>query len=110
MLAENNAALDYFMHYEEEEYPLGKKKQVDKDNQKDLVAKSFDNKSLKDMLSGNISQDELLTSELSWSSRGVRFNEREFPADKLVLDIKYHHPGFQIYNPFIHLIINWIIY
>ena len=93
MLAENDDASDYFMHQEEEEYPLGNKKQNVKKDYRDLVGESSDNKRVKKMLLGHTLQDRLLESELSSSLREMRFSEQEFPAYTPISDIKYNHLG-----------------
>ena len=49
ILVENNTASDYSIYHKEEEYPLGNERQDGKDNQRDLVAKSSDNKRLKNL-------------------------------------------------------------
>lgn len=44
-------------------------------DQKDLVGKSSDNESVRNMLSRQILQDRFLTSELSSFSREIKFGE-----------------------------------
>lgn len=51
MLAKDDNASDSFMHYNEEEYLLGNKKQDLEEDQIDLVDKSLDNQSVKNILS-----------------------------------------------------------
>lgn len=63
------------MYHKEEEYSLDNKKQNIEDDQRDLVGKHADNKSIRNMLFGRTSQNGLLVSELSLSLRGVRFSE-----------------------------------
>lgn len=100
MLAENNDALNYSIHYKEEKYPLGNKTSDDEEDQKNLLDKSSDNKSVRDMLPRHTPQDGLFASELSSFLREVRFSKQEFPASKPILDIKYHHPGSRNNNIF----------
>ena len=75
MLAEDDDALDYFIYYEEEKYPLGNKKQDVEEDQRHLVGKNLENKSVRDILPGRTLQDELLRSELSSFLREVRYSE-----------------------------------
>lgn len=100
MLAENDNALTYFIHHKEEKYPMNNKGQDIEEDQRDLISKSSDNKSVKNILLIRISQDELLGSELSLSLRKFRFNEKEFPTRTPISDIKYNHPRSQKNNPF----------
>ena len=68
---------------------------------KDLAGKSLDIESrAKNGLSRHTPQAGLLASELSSFLRVIKFSKQEFPADKLISDIKYHHPGSQNNNPF----------
>ena len=48
---------------------------------------------IRDMLSGHTSQDKLFGSMWSLSLKEIRFSEQEFFGDRLVSNIKYHHPG-----------------
>lgn len=100
MLSKDKVVLDYSIDHKEEIYLVGNKKQDSKDNQIGLVAKSSDNKSLRNMLFGRIPQDGLFACQLSSSLREIRFSEQKFPVNKPVLDIKYHHPDFQNNNVF----------
>lgn len=49
-MVEDDNILDYFIYYKEEKYLLGNKKQDIKKNQRDLISKSLDNESIKDIL------------------------------------------------------------
>ena len=53
ILAEDNNAFNYFIYHNEEEYRLGNKKQDVEADQRELVSKKLDNKSIKDMLHGH---------------------------------------------------------
>lgn len=75
MLAEDDNTLDYSIYYKEKEYLLNNKGQENEEDQRDLVSKSLDNESVKNILSGYISQDGLLANKSSLSLREVRFNK-----------------------------------
>ena len=75
ILAEDDNASDYFMHHKEEEYPLGSKKQDIEEDQRNLVGKTSDNESVKDMLLRHTPQNGLLGSESLSSLKKVRFSE-----------------------------------
>ena len=59
MLAEDDNASNYFMYHKEVKYPIGNKKQNVEKDPRDLVGKSLDNESVRDMLPEHISQDGL---------------------------------------------------
>lgn len=91
------------MHYEKEEYLLGNKWQDGKDDHRNKIAKSSDNKRLTNILSRHTLQDGLLANELLSSLRKVRFNKQEFSSGKPISDIKYHHLGSEnnnLFHPF----------
>ena len=50
MLVKDNNALDYFIHHNKKKYPLGNKGPNVKKNQRDLVGKSSNKKSIKNIL------------------------------------------------------------
>lgn len=75
ILVEDNNALDYFIYYDEKKYLLDNKKQDIKKDQKNLINKSSDSKSVKNMLFRHTHQDELLINELSLSLKEVQFNK-----------------------------------
>lgn len=54
MLTKDNYTSDYFIYYNEKKYLLDNKKQDIKKDQKDLIGKSLDSKSVKNMLSRHI--------------------------------------------------------
>ena len=54
MLAADNNTSDYFMHHKEEKYLLDNKGQDIKEDQKDLLDKSSDTESVREMLPGRI--------------------------------------------------------
>lgn len=94
MLAKNNNIFNYSIYHKGEKYPLDNKKPNSKKNQKDLIGKSLDNKSIKNILLEHISQDGFFVSGLFSFWREIRFNEQKFLAIKLILDIKYYYSGF----------------
>lgn len=63
------------MHYNEEEYSLGNKKQDVKKDQRDWVDKSSDSKSIRYILPGHTFQDEFFVSKLSSFLREVWFSK-----------------------------------
>lgn len=68
-----------------------------------LDSKSSDTRNYnKNILSGCISHNWLLESELSSSLRKVRLNDWEFATGILISNIEYNSPRFQIDNPFYH--------
>lgn len=104
ILREDDNVSENFGSYEEEKSLL--KKQVIKEDHRNLVGKSSDIGScIRDILSGHTPQDGLLTSESLSFLREVSFNKQEFPADKPILNMKYHYLDFQNNNPF-HLFNN----
>lgn len=68
-------------------------KQNVKEDQRDSVSKSSDNKSTKNLLLKCTFQDRYLRSKLSLSWKKVRFSKREFFASISISDIKYDHLG-----------------
>ena len=50
MLVEDNVASDYFIYHEKKEYWMGDKGQDVEEDQRDLVSKGSDNKSVKNMI------------------------------------------------------------
>ena len=69
--------------------------------QKNKIVKSWDTGNYaRDRLLERNPQDGLFTSELSSSSRDIKFSEQEFPAIKAISNIKYHHLSFQNNNFF----------
>lgn len=75
ILVEDNNASDYFMYYDEKKYLLDNKKQDIKKDQKNLINKSSDSKSVKNMLFRHTHQNGLLANELSLSLKEVQFNK-----------------------------------
>ena len=69
-----------------------------------LVGKSLDIESrARDGLSRRTPLNGPFASELSSSLREVRFSKQEFPTNKPISDIKYHHSGSQnnnLFHPF----------
>ena len=85
--------------YKDKESTL-KEKNIKEDHRK-LADKSLDIRShIRDVLSGRISQAELLENELSSFLREVKFSDQKFAASILVSNIKYNHPKFQNNNSF----------
>ena len=74
MLAESNNIASYFIYYKKEKYLLDNKKQDIEEDQRDLIGKNSDNKSIKDMLLRCTLQNKLFTSELS-SLREIGLSE-----------------------------------
>lgn len=95
MLAKDNNTLDYFIYHKKKKFLLGNKKQNIEEDQKDLISKSLDNESIKNMLPRYISQDGLLVNELLSSLKKIRFSKQEFSISTPVSDIKYDHAGSQ---------------
>lgn len=56
-----------------EEYLQGNKRQNIKENKRDLVGKSLDNKSVRDRLFRHTPQNRLFASDLTLSLREIRF-------------------------------------
>ena len=99
MLRENDNTLENFVPYKDKESTI-ENQEIEKDH-RDLVGKSFDIRSCtKDCLSGHIPQARLFASELLSFLKEVKIGKQEFPADKFILEIKYHHPGFPNNNSF----------
>lgn len=75
MLVEDDNILDYFINHKEEKYPLSNKRQNINEDQKDLIGKSLDNESIRNILLGYIPQDGIFISKSSLSLRKVRFSK-----------------------------------
>lgn len=110
MLVENNAALDDFMYYKEKEYPLGNEKRDGEDNQRDLIAKSSNNKRLKDMFFRYTSQDRLFENELLSLYMKLRLVNKSFPLINLYQTSNIITRVFQTIIYFIHLMISWTMH
>lgn len=94
MPRENDDASENSWLYEDEESIL--EKQNIKRDYRDLVSKSLNTgSSARDGLLRRIFSDRLYTSELSSFLIEVSFSEQEFPTNKPILNIKYHHLGSQ---------------
>ena len=91
MLAKNDYTSDYFIYHNEERYLLSNKRQNVKEDQRDLVDKSSDNKSVRNMLPRHTPQDRLLASELSFSLKKIWFSKQEFLTGTLISNIKYNY-------------------
>ena len=100
ILAKDDDTLDYFIYDNEKEYALGKKRQDIKEDQRNLVGKSWDNKSVRNMLPKRPPQDGLHASELLSSLKEVWFSEQKFLAGTPVSNIKYNYLGSQNNNIF----------
>lgn len=55
IIAKDDNTIDYFIHHKKEKYPLGNKKQDIENDQKILIGKSLDNKSIKNILLEHLS-------------------------------------------------------
>lgn len=64
ILAKNDNASNYFMYHNKDKYLLGNEEQNIKEDQKNLIYKNLDNKSVKNMLLKYTPQDRLFASEL----------------------------------------------
>ena len=88
------------MYHKEEKYPLGNKRQNVKEDQKDLVKESSNNKSVRNIPFGYIPEDRLFGSELSSPLREIRFNKQEFLTGTSISDIKYNYLEYKNDNLF----------
>ncbi len=85
------------MYHEKKEYPLGNKEQEVREDQRDSLGQSSDNKSVKNMPPGHTPQAGLLRSKLSLSLKEVRFCHQEFTAGIPVSNIKYNQTLFNFF-------------
>lgn len=98
-MGKNDNALEKLGPYEDNKSTL-KEQNIERDH-RNLMNKTLDSANqAKDGLLKRTFQNKFLASELPVFLREVRFNKQEFPADKLVLYIKYLYLGFQNDNHF----------
>lgn len=100
MLVKDDNVLDSFIHHNKKKYSLGNDGQNVEEDQKNLIGKSLDNKSIKNILFERISQDGLFANKSSFLLREIWFSKQEFFASTLVSDIKYNYPRSQNNNIF----------
>lgn len=84
----------------EDEKSILEEQDIKRENRDSSKKNSDTRNCITDKLSRHTLQDRIFASDLSSFLNDVRFHEQEFPVDKSVLEIKYHHLSSQNNNLF----------